>query len=167
MPESAPHIGKPTAGNPLIPDRDPSPTTELAARVWTAMQAFVTAHDQRKTMQDALDLGRGLGRVKLLLALADGPLTHRQIAEANELDAPYVTLIVDKLVERGLVARTAHPDDNRRKLVALTPAGRDAAALALRILADPPAPLAALPREDLAVLDRVLTELDTRSNHSF
>ena len=141
---------------------EPSSSAQLAARVWTVMHAFVTAHDRRKEMQDALGLGRGLGRVKLLLALTDGPLTHRQIAEATDLDAPYVTLIVDKLAARGLVARTAHPDDNRSKLVVQTPAGRDAAALAQRILGEPPAALAALPVQVLADLERALTQLDAR-----
>jgi hypothetical protein len=47
-------------------------------------------------------------------------------------------VIVDKLAVRGLVERTAHPDDNRRKLVKLTAAGREAAALAGQILAEPP-----------------------------
>ena len=143
---------------------EPNSSSELAVRVWTAMHAFVTAHDRRKELQEALNLGRGLGRVKLLVALADGPLTHREIAEANGFDAPYVTLIVDKLAAHGMVARTAHPGDNRRKLVALTPAGRTAAALAQQILAEPPAALADLPPEDLAVLDQALARLDARSD---
>jgi DNA-binding MarR family transcriptional regulator len=57
------------------------------------------------------------------------------------------------------VLRTAHPDDHRRKLVVLTDAGRDAAALAQRILAEPPAALAALPAADLAALGQVLAGL--------
>ena len=90
---------------------------EVAARVWSALQAFVAAHDRRARTPRALDLGRGLGRVKVLVLLHGGPLTLREIAEANAVDAPYATVIVDKLVSRGLVERTAHPDDNRRKLV--------------------------------------------------
>jgi DNA-binding MarR family transcriptional regulator len=57
------------------------------------------------------------------------------------------------------VQRTAHPDDNRRKLVKLTAAGREAAALAERILAEPPAALTALPPADLAYLDELLARL--------
>ena len=64
-------------------------------------------------------------------------MTLRDIAEATGVDAPYATVIVDKLVSRGLVERTAHPDDNRRKLVKLTASGREAAALAEQILAEP------------------------------
>ena len=132
---------------------------EVAARVWLAMRAFVAAHDRRRDLQKALDLGRGLGRVKVLVLLTDGPMTLRDIAEANGVDAPYATVIVDKLVSRGLVERTAHPDDHRRKLVKLTAAGREAAALAGQILAEPPAALRVLAAGDLAVLEDVLTRL--------
>jgi DNA-binding MarR family transcriptional regulator len=132
---------------------------EVAARVWLAMRAFVAAHDRRRDLQKALDLGRGLGRVKVLVLLTDGPMTLRGIAEANGVDAPYATVIVDKLVSRGLVERTAHPDDNRRKLVKLTAAGHEAAALAEQILAEPPAELRALAAGDLALLEEVLTRL--------
>src|ERR1700728_4770532 len=132
---------------------------EAAVGAWSAMRAFVAAHDRRRELQEALGLGRGLGRVKGLVLLAAGPMTLRDLAEANGIDAPYATVIVDKLVSRGLVKRTAHPDDNRRKLVNLTAAGREAATRAERILAQPPAALVALAPADLAVLDRVLTRL--------
>ena len=86
-------------------------------------------------------------------------MTLRDIAEANGVDAPYATVIVDKLVSRGLAERTAHPDDFRRKLVKLTAAGREAAALAERILSEPPAALVALSPADLNLLDEVLIRL--------
>jgi DNA-binding MarR family transcriptional regulator len=123
------------------------------------MQAFVAAQDRRAELQEALDLGRGLGRVKVLVLLTERPLTLRDIADANGVDAPYATVIVDKLASRGLVERTAHPDDNRRKLVQLTAAGREAAALAGQILAEPPAALTALAPQDLARLDEILARL--------
>jgi DNA-binding MarR family transcriptional regulator len=132
---------------------------EIAARVWSAMQAFVAAQDRREELREALDLGRGLGRVRVLRMLTRGPLTLRDIAEANGVDAPYATVIVDKLENRGLVQRTADPGDHRRKFVTLTEAGRDAAALAERILAEPPAALVALAREDLARLHQILERL--------
>jgi DNA-binding MarR family transcriptional regulator len=135
------------------------PPAELAARVWSALQAFVDAQDRRRELREALDLGRGLGRVTVLLELTRRPMTLRDVAEANGVDAPYATVIVDKLESRGLVRRTAHPDDARRKLVVLTAAGREAAELARRILTEPPAELAALPPADLALLDEILARL--------
>jgi DNA-binding MarR family transcriptional regulator len=132
-----------------------------AVRVWATMQAFVTSQDRRQELREAFDFGRGLGRVSLLLKLTDGPMTLREIAESQGVDAPYATVIVDKLVGRGLAQRAPHPEDNRRKLVTLTDAGWDAAALAQDIMARPPAALAGLPPDDLAALERILTRLTT------
>jgi DNA-binding MarR family transcriptional regulator len=133
--------------------------TEVAARVWAAMRAFVTANDRNRELQEGLGLGRGTGRVKVLLMLLGGPATLRDIAEANQIDAPYATVIVDKLVSLGLVERSAHPDGRRRKLVTLTEAGREAVQRAKRILAEPPVSLTALAPADLDLLDEVLSRL--------
>jgi DNA-binding MarR family transcriptional regulator len=136
-----------------------APGTDAAKRAWTALKTFVDANEPRRELQEILGLGRGLGRVKLLLLLVDAPLTLRQIADANCIDAPYATVIVDKLEGLGLAERTAHPDDHRRKLVQLTPAGREAARLAARVLAEPPPTLASLPPGDLAHLEDILTRI--------
>jgi len=103
---------------------------DQAVRVWSALYDYVNAQDRRRELQSALGLGGGFGRVKVLLHLEEGPMTLRDIADANGLDAPYATVICDKLVEKGLVTRTPHPDDKRRKLVSLTEKGRDTARLA-------------------------------------
>jgi DNA-binding MarR family transcriptional regulator len=123
------------------------------------MHAFVTANDRNRALQEGLGLGRGTGRVKVLLMLTNGPATLRDIAQANQIDAPYATVIVDKLVSLGLVERTAHPDDLRRKLVKITEVGQEAAEHAKRIFLEPPAGLAALAPADLNLLDEVLTRL--------
>lgn len=137
----------------------PPSSADAAVRVWATMQAFVAGQDRRQELREAFDFGRGLGRVALLLKLTDGPMTLREIAESQGVDAPYATVIVDKLVSRGLAERTPHPEDNRRKLVTLTDAGRDAAALARDIMARPPAALTELPASDLAALDQILARL--------
>ena len=140
----------------------PSRENDVATRVWTALKQFVDANEPRRELQEILGLGRGFGRVKLLLLLVDSPLTLRDIAEARGIDAPYATVIVDKLEGLGLVERTAHPDDHRRKLVQLTPAGREAARLAARVLAEPPRALASLPSGDLAHLEDILTRITAK-----
>jgi DNA-binding MarR family transcriptional regulator len=45
------------------------------------------------------------------------------LAESAVLPAASLTRHVDKLVERGLVVRRIHPDDNRRIVTALSPVG--------------------------------------------
>jgi DNA-binding MarR family transcriptional regulator len=139
--------------------RASSTQTDVAGRVWAAMHAFVTANDRNRELQEGLGLGRGTGRVKVLLLLASGPATLRDIATANQIDAPYTTVIIDKLVSLGLVERTAHPDDLRRKLVKLTQAGEEAVEHAKRIFFEPPAALTALAPADLGLLHGVLTRL--------
>jgi DNA-binding MarR family transcriptional regulator len=136
------------------------------ARVWAALQAFVSAQDRREELRETLGLGRGTGRVTALLKLTEGPATLRDLAELIGVDAPYATLIVDHLEARGLVERTLHPDDRRRKLVTLTPAGHAAAARAAQIKNEPPAGFAQLTEADLTGLADILRRLgaapDTR-----
>jgi len=88
-------------------------------------------------------------------------MTLGEIARAVEVDPPAATVGVDKLEARGLVHRTPHPDDNRRKLVHLTDAGRDAATRGQAILNEPPPALTNLDPDDLARLDEILTRLQT------
>jgi DNA-binding MarR family transcriptional regulator len=135
----------------------PPAPPDTASRVWTALHEYVTGQDRRRALRAALDLGPG--KVEVLIKLADGPMTLREIALAVDVDPPAATVGVNHLEARGLVQRTAHPDDNRRKLVHLTDAGYDAARRAQAILAEPPAELASLDSEDLARLDEILTRL--------
>ena len=135
------------------------PKDDTAARVWADLQAFVDRYHPRKELQEILGLGRGRGRVKTILLLVSGPVTLRDIAEFLGVDAPYATVIVNKLEEVGFVERTAHPDDDRRKLVQLTPVGREAARLADRIYARPPEVLESLPPEDIGALEALLAKL--------
>lgn len=128
-------------------------------RVWQELRAFVLAHDHREELRETLGLGRGTGRIKVLMRLTEGPLTLRDIAEFTGVDAPYATLIVDNLEARGLVERTPHPDDRRRKLVTLTPAGQQAAAHAAHIISQPPAGFTKLTDAELTVLESLLGRL--------
>jgi DNA-binding MarR family transcriptional regulator len=134
---------------------------DTASRVWSVLHQFVTGQDRRRALRAALDLGPG--KVEVLIKLAGGPMTLREIARAVAIDPPAATVGVDQLEARGLVHRTPHPDDNRRKLVHLTDAGRDAAQLAHTILNEPPPALTNLDPDDLARLDEILTRLQTNS----
>jgi DNA-binding MarR family transcriptional regulator len=130
---------------------------ECADRVWQAMSALVLDNDRRQEVSDAL--GMSFFRAKALRRLAKKPLSQRNLAATLSTDAPYTTLVVDGLEQRGLVERTVDPADRRSKIVTVTPAGAKAAELADRILAAPPAALLDLDPADLAVLDRILTKL--------
>jgi DNA-binding MarR family transcriptional regulator len=133
-----------------------------ASRVWTALNEFVTAQDRRRTLRAALDLGPR--RIELLIKLADGPMTLREIARALDMDPPAATVGVDHLEARGLVRRTPHPDDHRRKLVHLTEAGADASRKGRAILDEPPRALTDLHPDDLNRLDEILAHLRAATN---
>ncbi len=135
-------------------------------QAWSLMQRFVEAHNRHGELAEALGFRLGGGRGKVLCQLRGGPLTLRELAEANGVDAPYATLIVDKLEAHGLVERRPHPDDRRRKLVTLTQAGHDALATVEGILQRPPQAMNALSVSDLNQLTALFTQLldaDTRT----
>jgi DNA-binding MarR family transcriptional regulator len=133
---------------------------ELATLAWSRMQELVLSNDRKAELRDALGLGRGSGRVKTLLTLLGGPLSAGTIAEIIGADAPYATLIVNELQARGLVVRAPAEDDRRRKLVALTDAGQNAAHTAQAIVDRPPAALLdALAESELAQLVAILDRI--------
>jgi DNA-binding MarR family transcriptional regulator len=136
----------------------------VAAQAWQAMRALVTdRYDRHKKVCDAL--GMSFIRAKALRRISGTPMTMRELAATLGTDPPYTTVVVDDLERRGLVTRTVRAGDRRSKIVAITPDGADQADLAERILGDPPAPVRALPEEDLAALGRILTVLLNAGNN--
>lgn len=60
----------------------------------------------------------------LMLLLANGPLTPRQLAGTLRLTAPSLTLLLDRLQQRGLLQRERNPSDGRSQHIVLTAKGR-------------------------------------------
>ena len=142
-------------------DSGPPQQYEDAARVWVEMREFVERNSPKHRLRQALGdgLAKGRGKVMVLLMLGDRPHSLGDIAEAQRIDPPYATAIVDQLESLGLAARTADPDDRRRKVVTLTALGRAAVATAREIIAEPPAALVELTPAELAQLATVLKRL--------
>ncbi|MFI1166918.1 MarR family winged helix-turn-helix transcriptional regulator [Streptomyces sp. NPDC020801] len=91
-------------------------------------------------------------QVKALLALDEGELPMRRVAERLGAEPSNLTGVIDRLQARGLVERHSDPGDRRVKLLAPTAAGRTAAAdlrARLRFALDPLAALAEEQRRDL------------------
>lgn len=101
--------------------------------------------------------------MRALLSLEDGPRPVSGLAEAASIDAPYATLVVDSLEERGLVTRRADPTDRRRKLVALTPAGEEATRKLTRLQREPPPGLAGLSATELDSLQALIERVASTS----
>jgi DNA-binding MarR family transcriptional regulator len=107
------------------------------------------------------ETGLPFSRVRILLRLANRPLTVKEVAAAATIDAPAATVAVNDLVVRGLVVREVDPGNRRCKLVSLTPAGRKLVA-AVRAIDDPaPAAVADLTDEDLVALREIIAKISS------
>ena len=68
--------------------------------------------------------GEAPARVRMLEALASGPLSVSALGEAIGVDQPRASRLVQQGVERGWLRREADPDDARRTRIVLTDEGR-------------------------------------------
>jgi DNA-binding MarR family transcriptional regulator len=148
------------------PDDHDRAEASQAGRIWAAMRDLADNYPSKDVLREALNLGRGSGRVKVLLWLAEGPMSLSELAEAVRVDAPYATLIVDSLEERGLVERRPDPADRRRKLVALTPEGKEGALRVLRIKHEPPPGFVSLTAAELDMLEELMQRIAAGSGSS-
>jgi DNA-binding MarR family transcriptional regulator len=127
-------------------------------RIWHNLRTLVLERNERRK-ETAEALGMSFFRVKALRRISARPSRLSELADTLASDRPYVSLVVDDLVKRGLAERHPHPDDRRAKLVSATPAGHAAAARANAILGTPPTALRTLSPADLAALDRIAAAL--------
>jgi DNA-binding MarR family transcriptional regulator len=86
---------------------------------------------QRAASLSRLVLGRispSLSRteVGVLRALTAGPIRITELARREGVTQPAISLLVNRLQERGWVTREADPADRRAVLVAITAAGAEA-----------------------------------------
>jgi DNA-binding MarR family transcriptional regulator len=97
----------------------------------------------------------------VLQLLADAPANSlNALAERTLTHQSSVSVVVSRLVGRGLVERKRSPDDGRRVELSLSPAGQALlaqapAAMQLRLLES----LRAMPKRDLRTLAGLLTDL--------
>ena len=115
------------------------------------------------------DLGVTAGEWTVLEQLArspgEAPLTPSQLAEAANVAPSSMTHRLDRMVERGLIARSANPENRVRVRVRLTDSGYGLYAQAIReadlVEADLLAGLTAKQVQTLAeLLERVIAGLD-------
>jgi DNA-binding MarR family transcriptional regulator len=98
-------------------------TTSLALPAQAEQLRLAVTRSARRLRQEAgTDLGptltAALGTVE-----RHGPLTPSQLAARERIQRPTATRLVGKLVDRGLITRTAAPGDARSALLSVTPAG--------------------------------------------
>jgi len=137
-------------------------TPALAGQAWSLMFDYLIRSSPHRTES----LGkRGLtpndSRALFTLDVRAGR-TMRSLAHAWECDPSNATWVVDRLEKLGLANRQTVPHDRRVKLVVLTKKGERTRAALLKEFHKPPPELAALDREDLESLLRVVVKLTAR-----
>jgi DNA-binding MarR family transcriptional regulator len=102
---------------------DDSLVREAISAILAAQRSI--AHSMFQTsIPDWIQLDLTMGQLRTLMALAaDGPMTVSALAEKLAISKPTASILIDRLVQAGDADRTEDPDDRRRTLVALTPAG--------------------------------------------
>jgi DNA-binding MarR family transcriptional regulator len=95
----------------------------------------------------------------LVLKTLDRPRPMREVAATMGCDSSNLTGITDRLEERGLVMRTADPDDRRVKRLVLTEDGKRLRRQIVAYLGRPPeGAVDALSERDLTQLQRLLAK---------
>ena len=140
---------------------------ESVQRVITALYGVTKKLDQWYARQCS-DLGLSQGEWAVLAALAkahESEITPSQLAEQTSVAPSSMTHRLDKMEERGLLAREHDPSNRTRVLVTLTPQGWDMFTAAIRqadvVESDTLRPLSDEERRELArLLEIVIAGLD-------
>lgn len=91
------------------------------------VRRFNRSYTQRIGVLDDSFLGMGmpLGPARLLFEIGAAPATTRALRDRLGLDSGYLSRLLRRLEEEGLISVTPDPGDRRRRQVSLTEAGRE------------------------------------------
>ena len=128
-----------------------------------AFRVIGAAHEVEGKLEGALgSIGLSLAKLNVLKALADTdePLPLSHLADRCCCVRSNITQLVDRLEAERLVERLPDPADRRSVRAALTPAGRERHAEAVRIVGETERQVfAGLGEEDRRALTRLLGRL--------
>lgn len=141
---------------PGDPAAEATPRTpgDPAAEAWGAIHEIFLANRGR-FLAIARELDLSPPQMAALRFLRDGK-PMGELAEVMHCDNSNITGIVDRLEQRGLIARRPADHDRRVKLLVLTAEGRDVRDRLAERMAEPPAAVAALSRADQRALRDIL-----------
>lgn len=123
-----------------------------ADEVWRVMTTLVTDNRDSWRRATADQTGLPFSRIRILLRLARGSMTVKEVAQAVTIDAAAATVAVNDLEDRGLVMRQTVPTNRRCKVVSLTDRGWSIVATIHGIVDPAPEALAALDSNELKAL---------------
>jgi DNA-binding MarR family transcriptional regulator len=126
-----------------------------AAEAWALLAELFFVHARPRMMAAAQEFDLSPPQ-SMVLRLLDEPRPMGELAHLMHCDNSNLTGIIDRLEERGLVARTQADRDRRVRLIELTPRGREIEKELSRRMAEPPAPLTELSGRDQTQLRDIM-----------
>ncbi len=154
-------------GEPNPPNHDVADDAPImsAPRLSLGQQLVVMGGDiaevfERVTRHSGLTLVQH-NTLSLLAGSAADAQEPWQLAQVLAIGSNHITVVLDRLESQGFVTRGPHPHDGRRRLVRLTPAGRECAERTAALLSDLERRLldAALERDEQAQLEALTARL--------
>jgi DNA-binding MarR family transcriptional regulator len=138
----------------------------LEAPTWLITRAYTYSH--RLLAEGFAAAGARGYHYRLLAALEEfGPASQAALGRSTSIDRSDVVAALNELAEEGLIERAPDPDDRRRNVITITPAGRARLGKLDKVLAEIQeellAPLSAADRRRLIeLLTRVVERGDER-----
>jgi DNA-binding MarR family transcriptional regulator len=145
------------------PTADAMPSRILEMPTWLISRAY--AHSHRLLAEGFAAAGVRGYHYRLLAALEEfGPASQAALGRRTSIDRSDVVAALNDLAGRGLIQRSPDPDDRRRNIITITPAGTEQLRTLDQILAGVQekllAPLSAADRTQLVGLLTRLLEHD-------
>jgi DNA-binding MarR family transcriptional regulator len=103
---------------------DAAPTRVLEKPTWLISQTFARSS---RMLAEAFEATGARGyHYRLLAALEEfGPSSQAALGRRTSIDRSDVVAALNELADRGLVQRSPDPEDGRRNVITITPAGTD------------------------------------------
>jgi MarR family transcriptional regulator, lower aerobic nicotinate degradation pathway regulator len=143
----------------------PAPARVRDRPTWLISRAYARSSALLNDGFEAKAAGLRSYHYRLLAALEEhGAASQADLGRGTGIDRSDVTAAVNELESRHLVRRSVDPQDRRRNIVAITPAGRRQLGVLDRVIAEVQeqvlAPLSATERRQFLKLIRRLAEAD-------
>ena len=107
---------------PPAPEAMPSRVAEMPT--WLISRLY--AHSHRLLVEGFASAGVRGYHYRLLAALEEfGPASQAALGRRTSIDRSDVVAVLNDLAARGLIERSPDPDDRRRNVITITPAGTE------------------------------------------
>jgi MarR family transcriptional regulator, lower aerobic nicotinate degradation pathway regulator len=109
---------------PDVSTADATPLRLLEMPTWLISQVDARAH--RLLAEGFAAVGVRGYHYRLLAALDEfGPASQASLGRRTKIDRSYVVAALNELADRGLIVRSPDPEDRRRNVITITPAGTE------------------------------------------